>query len=73
MRLERSVTYRSTERTSFLLRREPLTHKLQYSKVPKFDAAAAALGVIIGALVVYLGLSSLGSGGADLTDLTVCC
>ena len=57
----------------FTLRREPLYHKLQYSKVPKFDAAAAALGVITGAFVVYLGLSSLGSAGADLTDLTTLC
>ncbi len=55
------------------LRREPLYHKLQYSKVPKFDAAAAALGVIVGAFTVYLGLSSLGSAGADLTDLTTVC
>jgi len=57
----------------FLLRREPLYHKIQYSKVPKFDAAAAILGVVIGAILVYLGLSSLGSAGADLTDLTVVC
>ena len=57
----------------FLLRREPLYHKLQYSKVPKFDAAAAAFGVIVGAFVVYMGLSSLGSASADLTDLTVLC
>jgi hypothetical protein len=57
----------------YTLRREPLYHKLQYSKVPKFDAAAAALGVILGAFVVYLGLSSLGSAGADLGDLTALC
>lgn len=57
----------------FFLRREPLYHKLQYSKVPKFDAAAAAFGVIVGAFVVFLSLSSLGSAGADLTDLTVLC
>jgi len=59
--------------TVFTLRREPLYHKLQYSKVPKFDAAAAALGVILGAFVVYLGLSSVGSAGADLGDLTALC
>jgi len=57
----------------FALRREPLYHKLQYSKVPKFDAAAAAFGVIVGAFAGYLGLSSLGSAGADLTDLTTFC
>lgn len=55
----------------FLLRREPLYHKLQYTKTPKFDVAGATLGVVVGALVVYLGLSSFGSAGADLTDLTV--
>jgi hypothetical protein len=58
---------------TYTLRREPLYHKLQYSKVPKFDAAAAALGVIVGAFAVYLGLSSLGSAGADLGDLTALC
>ena len=59
--------------TAFILRREPLYHKLQYSKVPKFDAAAAVFGVAVGAFAVYLGLSSLGSAGADLTDLTTLC
>lgn len=57
----------------FVLRREPLYHKLQYAKVPKFDAAAAALGVGLGAVIAYLGLSSLGSAGGDLTDLTTLC
>jgi hypothetical protein len=55
----------------FLLRREPLYHKLQYSKSPKFDAAAAAFGVIVGAFVVYLSLNAVGSMGADLSDLTL--
>ena len=64
---------RSVAAVTYALRREPLYHKLQYSKVPKFDAAAAALGVIIGAFAVYLGLSSLGSAGADLGDLTALC
>lgn len=66
-------TSRPTSGVVYTLRREPLYHKLQYSKVPKFDAAAAALGVIIGAFAVYLGLSSLGSAGADLSDLTALC
>jgi hypothetical protein len=57
--------------TFFMLRREPLYHKLQYSKVPKFDVAAAILGVGVGAFVVYLSLCTLGSAGADLSDLTV--
>jgi len=55
----------------YALRREPLYHKLQYSKVPKFDVAAAILGVIVGAFVVYLSLCTVGSAGADLSDLTV--
>jgi hypothetical protein len=53
----------------YLLRREPYYHKLQYSKTPKFDVAAAVLGVVISAFFGYMTLSSLGSGGADLTDL----
>jgi len=57
--------------TFYVLRREPLYHKLQYSKVPKFDVAAAILGVGVGAFVVYLSLCTLGSAGADLSDLTV--
>lgn len=57
----------------FFLRREPLYHKLQYSKCPKFDAAAATFGVTVGAFGAYLALSSLGSMGADLADLTVFC
>lgn len=55
----------------FLLRREPYYHKLQYSKTPKFDAPAAALGVILGAFSVFFSLNSLGTMGADLTDLTI--
>lgn len=58
-------------RIFFMLRREPLYHKLQYSKVPKFDVAAALLGVGVGAFIVYLSLCTLGSAGADLSDLTV--
>jgi len=54
----------------FILRREPYYHKIQYSKAPKFDTAAAVFGVIVGAFVVFLTLASVGSGGADLTDLT---
>lgn len=56
----------------FFLRREPYYHKLQYSKVPKFDVAAALFGVIVSAFVGYLTLSTLGSAGADLTDMLVC-
>jgi len=62
---------RSLSTVFFMLRREPLYHKLQYSKVPKFDVAAAVLGVIVGAFVVYMALCSVGSAGADLSDLTV--
>ena len=47
-----------------------MLHKLLYSKTAKYDAAAAALGVIFSAAFSYLTLSSLGSGGVDLSDLT---
>lgn len=56
--------------TWFILRREPLYHKLQYSKVPKYDSSAAILGTVIGAFGGYLALATVGSGGTDLTDLT---
>lgn len=62
---------RKTRRVWYILRREPYYHKLQYSKTPKFDPAAAIFGVVIGAFVAYLTLSTVGSAGADLSDLTV--
>lgn len=55
-----------------MLRREPFYHKLQYSKVPKYDSTAAILGTVIGAFSGYLALATVGSGGIDLTDLTTC-
>lgn len=61
---------RHTNITWFILRREPLYHKLQYSKVPKYDSSAAILGTVIGAFGGYLALATVGSGGTDLTDLT---
>lgn len=61
---------RHTTITWFILRREPLYHKLQYSKVPKYDSSAAILGTVIGAFGGYLALATVGSGGTDLTDLT---
>lgn len=45
-------------------------HKVQYSKVPKYDSSAAILGTVIGAFSGYLALATVGSGGTDLTDLT---
>ncbi len=45
-------------------------HKLQYSKVPKYDSSAAILGTVVGAFVGYLSLATVGSGATDLTDLT---
>lgn len=54
----------------FILRREPYYHKIQYSKTPKFDIAAAVFGVAVGAFVIYLTLASVGSGGSDMSDLT---
>jgi hypothetical protein len=62
--------FRNGQWVAQVLRREVALHKLQYAKVVKFDASAAVLGVGIGALVLYVGLSSMGSGGAELTDLT---
>lgn len=59
-----------TQATWFILRREPIYHKLQYSKVPKYDSSAAILGTVIGAFGGYLALATVGSGGTDLTDLT---
>jgi predicted anti-sigma-YlaC factor YlaD len=61
---------KNTDTTWFILRREPLYHKLQYSKVPKYDSSAAILGTVIGAFGGYLALATVGSGGTDLTDLT---
>jgi hypothetical protein len=61
------------KRLWFILRREPYYHKIQYAKVPKYDGGAAVLGVGVGALVGYVALSTLGSGGTDLSDLTVVC
>jgi len=55
----------------YALRREPYYHKLQYSKTPKYDPMAAFLGAAFGALVSYLALGSFGTGGSDLSDLTV--
>jgi hypothetical protein len=55
----------------FILRREPFYHKLQYSKTPKYDPMAAFLGAAFGAFIVYMSLSTFGTGGIDLSDLTV--
>jgi hypothetical protein len=46
---------------------------LQYSKTPKSDPFAAFLGAALGAFIVYMSLSTFGTGGADLTDLAICC
>lgn len=59
--------------TWFVLRREPYYHKVQYSKVPKSDVAAAVFGAVVGAFVAYMTLSSVGSGSTDLTDLMAVC
>jgi H+/Cl- antiporter ClcA len=55
----------------YVIRREPFYHKLQYSKTPKYDPMAAFLGAAMGAFAVYMGLSTFGTSGADLTDLTI--
>lgn len=53
----------------FLIRREPYYHKIQYSKTLKFDVSAAVFGVILSAFAGYMGLSTFGSMGADMTDM----
>ena len=69
-RLQRTSPLPTTQSVVwFFARREPYYHKLQYSKTPKFDVAAAVFGVVISAFVGYLALNTLGSGGADLSDL----
>lgn len=55
----------------FFLKKENIYHKIQYSKVMKFDVSAALFGVIAGALVVYFSISSLGSGSADISELSI--
>ena len=66
-----SPTPRVHQPSWYVLRREPYYHKLQYSKTPKYDPMAAFLGAAIGAIVAYLALGSFGTGGADLSDLSV--
>ena len=68
-KLTTSLSTKSANSLIYFLRREPYYHKLQYSKVPKFDVAAAIFGAAVSAFVGYLTLSTLGSAGADLTDL----
>lgn len=63
--------FNSKLNTLFFIRYEQYYHKLQYSKVPKFDVAAALFGVVISAFFGYLTLSTLGSAGADLSDMLV--
>lgn len=55
----------------FFLKREPYYHKIQYSKVQKYDIAAAVFGIVIGAFVVYMALNTFGSGSPDLSDLSI--
>ena len=69
----RPTTRPAALNTLFFLRREPYYHKLQYSKTPKFDVAAAVFGAIISAFFGYLTLSTVGSAGADLADMTALC
>ena len=62
---------RCTEMLFFFLKKENPSHKIQYSKVMKFDISAALFGVILGAVVVYFSLSSLGSGSSDISELSI--
>jgi len=54
-----------------VVQREPYVHKLRYAKVPKFDQAAALFGATLGVFISYLSLSTFGSFGTDLGELTV--
>jgi len=56
--------------TLFVLRCERVVHKVQYSKVGKGDVGAATFGAIVATFLGYLTLASVGSGAADLSDLT---
>ena len=70
-KLYNTVWFKPVQFLFIILRREPYYHKLQYSKTPKYDVAAAVIGVIVSAFVGYLTLSSFGSAGADLSDMAI--
>lgn len=57
--------------TYFFIKREIYYHKIQYSKVYKYDICGAVFGVVIGAFIAYLSLNSLGSGSPDLSDMSI--
>jgi len=57
----------------FILRRDPLYHKLAYSKTLRGDFAGAAFGVIVGVFCGYLTLASVGGSSVELSDLTCLC
>lgn len=57
--------------TIFFVRREFFFHKIQYSKVFKFDIAAAVIGIAISTVISMLVLSSIGTCSVDLSDLFI--
>ena len=53
------------------LTREIFYHKIQYSKVYKFDIVAALMGITLSTVISVLLLSTFGTCSVDLSDLTV--
>lgn len=62
---------RSARFLIYFLRREATYHKLSYGKIHRYDGAGALLGSVIGLMSGYLALNILGSGGANISDLTL--
>jgi len=54
----------------FILKKDKLLHKIQYSKTIKADPSGALLGLIVGLFCGYLTLASIGASSIDLTELT---
>jgi hypothetical protein len=51
------------------IKREVFYHKIQYSKVFKFDVAAAVLGIAISTVFSVLAVASIGTCSVDLSDV----
>lgn len=53
----------------FILKKNTLTHKLQYAKTLKGDWAGALFGCIVSIIVGYIALSTFGGFSVDMVDL----
>ena len=53
----------------FILKKNSLTHKLQYAKTLKGDWAGALFGCIMSIVVGYIALSTFGGFSVDMVDL----